>query len=188
MTTLRFDPARSKITIETKAVGLFGKLAHDLSIVGRELSATVDTEGDGAAVEVTAPVASLAVDGVRKGEIVDRTVLSASDRADIEKKMRGEVLTSQAVIGKATIGAWSKPLSEAGTQTVEVEIVFAIGGKTQRVHSRVEVLCAAEGITAKGRAALDLHALGIKPPKGPLGAFRVHEIVHVDFDLVFTTG
>jgi hypothetical protein len=41
---------------------------------------------------------------------------------------------------------------------------------------------------AKGTVEVSLAALGSKPVKGPMGAFRVKDRVRISFDLVFASG
>jgi hypothetical protein len=188
MTSLTFDPQRSKLTIETRAVGLLGKLAHDLSIVTKTITATAELRAEGVDLELGAPVADLSVDGVRKGGNVDRTVLSASDRADIEKKIRTEVLATKVVTVKASVPALPKKLGEEGSQSVDVELDVVVGAGKQRVRARIDVATSGSDVVASGHVALDLHQLGIKPPKGPLGAFKVDAVVGVDLELTFRLG
>ncbi len=93
---------RATVRIETTAKGLLAKLAHDLSIDAADVSAEATIEGDRASVTLTFPVRSLSVKGVRKRGVVDASVLSASDRSDIERKIREEVLTSADVVVTAS--------------------------------------------------------------------------------------
>jgi hypothetical protein len=183
-----FDAKASTITIETEAVGMLAKLAHDLSITARSPKATLSVDGASASISLEVPVDGLAVDGVRKGGALDRSVLSSSDRADIEKKIRHDVLTSQAVVVTANVASLPKPLDQDGSQSLDAELQVEIGKAKSRVRAPVTVTVAGKTITAKGRAPIDLPRFGITPPKGPLGAFRVKDTVNVDFSLVFVAG
>ncbi len=188
MDALSFDAQASRITIETEAVGMLAKLAHDLSLVVRSPKATITLDGASASVELDVTVDSISVDGVRKGGAVDRSVLSASDRSDIEKKIRNDVLTCRSVLVRAKVAELPKALDQDGSQTIDAELEIEIGKAKSRVRSSVAITVAGKTVTARGRAPIDLPRFGITPPKGPLGAFKVKETVSVEFSLVFTAG
>ena len=182
MTTLRFDAAASKLTIETRAVGMLAKLAHDLSIVAREVRAEAKASGDDVELALRVPVRSLAVDGVRKEGAVDRGVLSASDRATIEGKIRDEVLRASEV--EVNARAKAGPLA-AGSRDVDAEATLAVGRATTRARSRLAIEVTDGRARARGKVRVSLGSLGITPPKGPLGAFKVDDEVVIDLDLAF---
>lgn len=181
--TWTLDRAHSEISIETTAKGMLAKLAHDLRLLAGELTVTV-AEGEGGRLdlELRAPVRAIKVDGVRKGGRVDRGVLSASDRSDIEKKIREEVLRSADVQVKASLPSSPAPGSVATDATVEV------GGHRVSVPLRLSIASRDGRTHALGRAKVSLSALKIPPVKGPLGAFRVDDDVDVVFDVAFEGG
>lgn len=178
--TWTFDRAHSEISIETTAKGMFAKLAHDLRLVAGEAAVEVRGDEAGPELELRLPVRAIKVDGVRKSGVVDRGVLSASDRSDIEKKIREEVLRSTEVRVTVVLSGPPAPGSRAFDGAVEV------GGHRAVVPLRVTIT-EKEGRThASGRAKVALSALKIPPVKGPLNAFRVDDDVDVVFDLAFT--
>lgn len=181
--TWTFDRAHTEISIETTAKGMLAKLAHDLRLLASEPSATI-TEKDGGRVEValTIPVRSVKVDGVRKSGKVDRSVLSTSDRSDIEKKIRDEVLRSPDV--KVTVSLASAP---AAGVTAPADAIVEVGGQRATVPVRVAIAEKDGRTHASGRAKVSMTALRIAPVKGPLGAFRVDDEVDVVFDVAFTS-
>lgn len=180
---LRFDATASKVVIETRAKGMLAKLAHDLSIDAKDVAVTVELEAGSARLELRAPIARLAVDGVLKGGSIDRGALSRSDKDEIERKIRAEVLHGQDVVVTMS-GPLAAELVE-GKHTVEASGRVEVGGRSTRVSSRCELGVGAERVTAAGRVKLSLASLGITAPKGPLGAFRVDDEVEVAYSLVF---
>ncbi len=184
MTTLRYEQGGSRLTIETRAKGMLAKLAHDLSIEVREPNVTASIEGGRITVVARVRVASLSVVGVRKGGAVDRGVLSASDRADIERKIQGEVFRGPEVVVTMEAPLADGALGE-GRRTVDATGRVEAAGKSARVSSRATIEVASGRAKAQGRVKLDLPSLSITPPKGPLGAFRVDDEVEIDFDLAF---
>jgi len=171
--TLTVDAAASKILIHTRAEGLLARLAHDLELRVRSVEGKVSLDGDAWTAELSAPVSGIEVVGVLRGDAVDEGALSSSDRADIKKKMQTEVLTAPAVVVKA-----SGASRASGEATVEV------GSGRQRVSFAPKAReTEAGGFVVEGRFAVSLGALGIKPPKGPLGAFRVNDEVEILYSL-----
>ena len=175
MPTFRLDPDASSLALRTRAAGMLARLAHDLEIAALKLSAegTVDAAGAWSA-ELLVPVAALRVAGTLKGDRFDPDGLSAGDRAEVERKIRDEVL--------------------AGTREVRVR---AAGTSRDQVEARVELASGAATVTARlsasdqpggavrvtGTCALSLRALGVREVKTPLGAFKLRDDVEVLFDL-----
>lgn len=186
MVAYRFDEKQSSLLVETRAKGMLAKLAHDLSIEVREPAVTLTVTDGKASLELGIDVAKLRVDGVRKGESVDRGVLSSSDRADIEKKIQREVFNTSRISVK--LDASSAPA--AGTRNAEIEASGRLeaGRGSTRVSSRVRLEVRADGVVATARAKVSLPSLGIAPPKGPLGAFRVDDDVEIVAKLAFVPG
>jgi hypothetical protein len=161
------------ITLRTRAEGLLARLAHDLELSSAEVSAKVELDGDAWTAELSVPVASLRVVGALHGDAVDSATLSAADRAQIEQKMREDVFFGGARV--VTVTARGASLSGG-------EATITIASRSQRVPCTVSAAALAGGTTrATGRFTLSLDALGVKPIKGPLGAFRVKDAVEVSF-------
>lgn len=182
MTTFTFIPQQSSLSVETRAKGMLAKLAHDLSIEAHAIEATCTFDAGRATVELTIPTAELRVRGVRKGESVDTNTLSASDKTEIERKIRSEVISAARVVAKLE----APVVLEPGHASVEARGVVEVGRSSAKVASKLEVDVAEAVVTASGRVQLNLPALGITPPKGPLGAFRVDDTVEVVFRLQFS--
>jgi hypothetical protein len=186
MSELRFDAQASKLSIETTATGMLAKLAHDLSIVARSLRATTKIEGRRFTIEVDVPVGELEVDGVRKQGVVDRGALSASDKREIQRKMRDEVLGGGTIVARAEGELPAGALEGAASVPLDVTAKVERASRIETVRSKLTLKPSAERVSVEGRFTVHLPALGIAPIKGPLGAFRVNDDIHVDVSLVFT--
>lgn len=163
---MKLDPARSKLAIFTYAAGLFGSLAHDLELTVTGLSGELTAP----TVALTVPSASIAVVGVIKRGALDTQVLSAADRATIEKQVREDLFHGGSLQLTGTL--------RQGQAVIDVAWP---GGKSQ-------VTCPVTATTdrAQGAVELSMKALGLPTVKGPLGAFRVADRVRVTFDLAFS--
>ncbi len=173
MQSILVDENTATITLRTRAEGLLARLAHDLEITGTGVSGQVTLDGDAWTADLSMPIASLRVAGALHGDELDRSTLSASDRAQIEEKMRADVFFGGARV--VTVRAHGASLT-AGEATI------SIGSRSQRVAitvSAAPLLDAAPRPT--GRFTLSLEKLGVKPIKGPLGAFRIKDAVEVSF-------
>jgi hypothetical protein len=179
--TLAFDRDASNLRIETTAKGMLAKLAHDLTIEATDWSCEVALDGGAATLSAKVPVASLRVAGVRKHGALDRNVLSSSDRNEIERKIREEVLTGREVV----VVASASGIPDDGTRTVDAELIVDGGRAKAKTKSRITVSASAGAIVASGRAGVSLSALSIPPVKGPLNAFRVDDVVDVVFEARF---
>jgi hypothetical protein len=179
--TLTLDPAASRLVVETTAKGMLAKLAHDLTIAVSDWKCDASLEGGVATVTLRAPVASVRVEGVRKHGAVDKGVLSASDRSDIERKIREDVLVAREIVVNAT----AKDVPSEGTRSVEADVTIDAGRGKAHATARVTIEVTDAAFVAKGRVAASLSALHIPPVKGPLNAFRVDDKVDVVFEARF---
>lgn len=166
----------STVTIRTRAKGLLSKLAHDLEIAAAGFSGMVDVREGALHAELRFPVSSLEVVGAVRGDRVDRTVLSADDRAEIERRIKTDVLPNKEII--VTVAGKAPP--EAGSvENVDVTVVGPRGRQHLSVKLSTEDRDGRQ--VGHGTLALSLSALGIKEIKGPLGAFKVDDAVLVAF-------
>jgi hypothetical protein len=166
---MKLDRSRSRLAIHTFAEGLFSALAHDLELQAGDLEgdATEDT------AELTVKVASIQVSGVMKKGRLDAGVLSRGDREVIEEQIRADVLPGETVTARGGLQGGRASIEVVGPQ-----------GRT-RVTCDVAVTREGDEKRARGSAEVALSAIGARPVKGPLGAFRVRDRVRVEFDLVF---
>lgn len=168
------DLAASSVRLHTRAEGVLARFAHDLELLVPPASGQVVREGARWTGELTFRVADARVVGVLRGERVDRGVLSAKDVAEIERKLRDEVLLGPEVrvrgegdlrLGTLTVAA------PKGTETV----TFAPTADEEPA-GRLEV---------RARTRLSLRKLGCPEVKAPLGAFKVADVVEVEARLLF---
>jgi hypothetical protein len=172
--TFTVDPAASRLAVGTRAEGLLARLAHDLELSSEDLSGRATLDGDAWTAEIQASAASLRVDGVIRGDTMDRTVLSASERDEIERRMRADVFDGAPTLAVTAQGA----SRAAGAADV------SIGHRRTRTTFTLDAREIEGGaIVATGRFTLSLKSLGAKPIKGPLGAFSVKDAVQVLFEL-----
>ncbi len=168
---VRLDAERSALTIRTRAEGLLARVAHDLELRAGTLAG--DFEGDSGRVRV--PIAGLRVVGAVKRGALHEGALSASDKAEIERRIREVVLAgSDEVHVDVTLTGTRASLrvhAPRGTQQLECEVQREDAGSADR-----------GGVRVRGRCALSLAALGVAPIKLPLGAGRVADAVEVRFE------
>jgi hypothetical protein len=167
--TLRLDPSRSRIALRTGTSGLFSAVAHDLEIEAREPRGEADLEGDEPRGWIECPVHALHVVGVVRRGRVEASVLSNGDVADIERRIRREVLPMERV----RIDALAEKLTVHGPRARQV-----IAWRTDRREEN-------GAVTFSGETDLSLRALGIGDVKGPLGAFKVADLVRVLYRVTF---
>ena len=175
MSTHRIDPDRSKLLVRTRATGLLARFAHDLEMEARAISGTADASGPAWTAELSFPVARLAVLGVRRGGRVETGVLSTADQADIERKIRDEVLQTDAV-----------RVSASGEGRNRATVSVRVGRGEQKLDVPLTARDEAGELAVVGSCRLSLRALAVKEIKGPLGAFKVDDAVEIVFDLRLT--
>ncbi|MEZ4259957.1 MAG: hypothetical protein R3B36_12865 [Polyangiaceae bacterium] len=167
----------SRVRIHTFAEGLFAKLAHDLELTAK-VSGHALRQADGrASFDLELPVESIEVVGARKSGAVDASALSASDRGEIIAKMRQDVfrLAADGVGAVHITGELDGGRARAKIDTPR--------GASARVEATADVSLR-EG-KAKVVLGLDvsLSALGSAQIKGPMGAFRVKDVVQIFVEL-----
>ncbi len=175
MLPLRLDPAASSLVLRTRAAGLLARLAHDLEIRAADLSghAKLDPAGPWTA-ELHVPVDALRVAGTLDGDKLDPDGLSAADRAEVERKIREEVLTGTRAVRVRASGS-SRDRADA-----RVEVAQGAG----TVHTRLAVSDLPDGaVRVAGSCPVSLRTLSIREVKGPLGAFKLKDEVEIRFDL-----
>ncbi len=178
--TLLVDSAASIISLRTRAEGLLARMAHDLEIAAPLLRGGATRDGDAWTADLSVAVTSLRVVGVLHGADLDRAALSSSDRAQIEQKMRQDVFFG----GVREISAVAR-----GTTPTTGEATITLGPRSQHVPLTLSLKSPSEGkLQATGQLTISLEKLGVKPIKGPLGAFRVKDAVEVFFSIPLSEG
>jgi hypothetical protein len=178
MLALTLDPRTSRLTVRTRAVGVFARLAHDLELAATDLRLAATLDGSEWTALVTIPVISIRVAGTLRGERLDPIGLVPRDRADVERRLRDDVLAVREVVVRGK-GA----LDGAGTKG-SGELSVDLGSAAGRASVSFSVRTLLEGAySVTGRSTLSLTELGIRPVKGPLGAFKLKDDVDVLFEI-----
>jgi hypothetical protein len=171
---LALDTNKTRIVVHTFAEGMFAKLAKDLEIELPAKAGSVTIDEGTARAEASFDIARARVVGVLHGKNVDQGALSEKDRGDILHKMR------DAIGGDGAIAIVATTKDE---KNAEIEISLPRG--KAKVRATIDVDKADATAEARGEADLSLSALGVREVKGPLGAFRLSDRVHVIFRVSF---
>lgn len=166
--TYSIDPARSTLTLRTRAGGFLSALAHDLELTGKLARGTATRDGDRWEGELVIEPSAIKVVGSIKRGAVDRSVLSASDIKDIESKIVSEVFGG---LSELTIRC---------SGTIDAPTIRVTAKREALMNARVSVRNddAARVFTAKG--TISIKGLGLHEVKGPLGAFVIKDDVEVE--------
>jgi hypothetical protein len=172
-TTYRIDPPASRLRIWTRAEGALSRFAHDLEIATSSLRGEVVVDDDFWAADIVVPVVSLRVAGTLKGEAVQPDGLSAGDRAEVEHKIREQVLA----------GTSDVRVRAEGSNRELAELTISVAAGSCRIRAPLRTLRSDPALTVKGRVDLSLRSLGVREVKGPLGVFRMKDRVEVLYDI-----
>jgi hypothetical protein len=175
---VRIDKESSRVVVRTHAEGMFAKLAKDLEIAFPVEEASIEGTKEDGKSELRFRLDAAKVLGIVKDGVLDASGLSQGDRSDVLDKMRdafdakrnGEIkVTTVVKDGRADI------------------TVAAPGGHANE-GSRLDVIEEEGGLRVRGTVEISMSRLGLKPVKGPLGAFRLKDRVSVRFDLRLLTA
>jgi hypothetical protein len=156
--------------IFTFAEGMFSRLAHDLELSARatEVEGALDEAGTG---KITASFRAGDVDlvGFVKNGVTDPNAPTASDRSDIRERMLGAIgaKPDSRIAARADVSA----------DRVVVELEIPLG------RARAEAPVKKIGDARVARLAFSMAALGMKPVKGPLNAFRLSDKIEIEVRL-----
>jgi hypothetical protein len=173
---LRLDPQKTRITIRTFARGLLSPLAHDLEIAARNPTGEGEA-GDHPHARLRIPLGDLSVVGVVKRGKLETSVLSDSDRREIERRIREEIFGNASTLEV-----------EASVENGRASLTFRApkGAPTERYPVSIETT--PDGATVKGAGELKLSSLGIGTIKGPMGVFKIDDNIEISFDATFVKG
>ena len=163
MDNLTLDTTRSTLTLRTRAGGLFGALAHDLELSGTFARGTARRDGERWEGEVVIEPSAIKVVGVIKKGHVDKSVLSAGDMLEIERRLV-EALGVREIVVRGS-GSAERP---------EVRVTAK-----RETSPKVKVRPSGEdGFAVAG--TVSIKGLGLAEVKGPLGAFVIKDDVEVE--------
>jgi polyisoprenoid-binding protein YceI len=176
MNRYRIDTARSRFTVQAFSGGLLSAFAHSPTFAVRDFSGEVrlgDTV-EGLELELTVNSDSL--------ELEDR--VSASDRKEIESRMRGEVLETSAyreiayrgrVVRSDTIGQ--------GRYRVVIEGDLTLHGPNRPYRIDAELIVFGDGLRLGGGGTVRMSEFGIRPVTAVGGTIKLKDELRLSFDL-----
>lgn len=160
------------VEVRTFREGMLSAVGHDLALRASRFHIDLDGEpeqGTIRAVIVEVDPSSLVVDGAVVHGAVDRSVLSAHDRRDIERSLHEDVLASREPVTfrAASVRADGEGYALDGTLT--------LAGHARPVSARV----LREGDALVANVSLHQPDFGIRPFRAMLGALKVRADVTV---------
>lgn len=175
--THHLDAAASHLKVWSYKEGLLSRVAHDLCLEARELTADLSLDGDRFQVEVVVPVRSLKVLGQVKGGEVNP--LKAKDHTEIEGNMTGpKVLDAGRYPEVRYTGRGER---RAGTCQVAGELT--LHGQTHPLAFPIQLREEDDGLRVEGEVRFDQTRFGIKPFSAMFGALKVKDGLRVSWSL-----
>ncbi len=176
-TRYRLDAQQSRLTAQAFVSGFLSAIGHSPVFGVRDFAGTVEFPDDSIAsmrLEVTVQLAGL--------ELLDK--VSASDRQEIEGRMRGEVLDTAAhpnTTLRATVLA-SERVSP-GRHRLRLGGSLTLRGVSRDVRIDAELTVFDDGIRLRGEFPLSMADYGIAPVKALAGAIKLKDAVKLTFDV-----
>jgi polyisoprenoid-binding protein YceI len=173
----RFDPARSRFTVQAFAAGFLSFLGHSPTFAVRGFGGTVDFEGgrvSGMRMAVTVRADAL--------ELVDQ--VRDADRAEIEGTMRQTVLETEAYPEIAYRAAEvSADTLARGQYHLRIAGRLSLHGVTRPHPLEADLTVFDDGICLHGGSPLRLSDHAIRPVTALAGAIQLKDVLRVSFDV-----
>lgn len=176
MTTVH-TVTESKLRARTHAKGLLSALAHDLELDLPIAESTIERRDDGTwSGRLVVTVDAIRVIGVLRRGGVATDVLSASDRAEIERRIREACAPETALVVTA-----SGRVDAAGkAERPEAHATLGNKPKSALRTDSVRLTPKGDGFEVRAEGSVSMRALGLPEIKGPLGAFAMKDEVRFD--------
>lgn len=176
-TRYRLDPQRSLLTAQAFVGGFLSALGHSPTFAVRAFAGTVDFPDEGIAsllLEITVDLTSL--------ELLDK--VSAADRAEIEGRMRREVLET-AAHPKATLHATVVATERVapGQHRLRLGGPLTLRGVGRDARIDAELAVFDDGVRLRGGFPLRMSDYGIAPVKALAGAIKLKDEVKLAFEV-----
>ena len=176
-TRYRLDPSHSRFTVQGFASGLLSMFAHSPTFAVRDFVGVIDF-GDGL-------IANMRLDMTVRANSLDLVDnVKPADRADIEGRMRSEVLETAA---HSTIGFRATVVSserlEPGQYRLHLGVSVSLHGVTRSQPVDADLLLFDDGVRLHGESLLRLSDYGIHPVTALAGAIKLKDELQVSFDL-----
>jgi polyisoprenoid-binding protein YceI len=177
-TRYQADPSHSRFTVQAFATGLLSMFAHSPTFAVRDYAADVMLDPgtfDGARVQLSARADSL--------QVLDQ--VRPADRADIEGRMRQEVLQTATFPEVRFDGdRWMAGPIAPNEYRLRIAGQLALHGTVRPREIDATVQIFGDGIRLTGECPLNLSEYGIRPVTALGGAIQLRDQLRVAFDLV----
>jgi len=179
MTALyRIDRSRSQFSVQAFATGMLSAFGHSPTFAVRDFAGTVRLDG--------ADLRDMGLElTVNAGSLELRDQVGPADRAEIERRMRGEVLETRAypeITYRATEVA-ADPV-DRGHFRLFIGGLLSLHGVTRPHGVDEELLIYGDGLRLRGGCPLRMSDFRIRPVTALGGAIKLKDEVKVSFDLV----
>lgn len=167
--TYNLGPQNGKLIIKTGVEGPGAKMAHSLVIEATRWNATANVSEDPSASSLSASI-DIGSFEIREGHGGVKP-LSDKDRDEIKKSIANKIL------GSGQITFQSSSVSASGNSAT-VNGTLTIAGKSGNQSVNLSDM----GGRVRATATVIQTNFGIKPFKGPLGAFRLKDAVDIEVE------
>jgi polyisoprenoid-binding protein YceI len=174
----RLAPAQSRFTVHALVGGLLSSLGHDHTISIKDFS------GDAEITQEAIAPASLQMT-IKADSLTVLDKVSASDKQEIETKMRNEVLEvgqHPNITFKSTSISANK--TAEGQYDVQIWGDVTLHGVTKSIWFKAVMTLSGNTLKAKGDFALRQSEFKIKPVSAAGGTIKVKDELKFSFDLV----
>lgn len=165
---MEIDPQRTHVTIVVRAEGALARFAHDIRLEATNASGTLENE----VIRARFPVDGLRVIATSRHGKDDFAPPPPTDAQEIETRIRTIAFDAGDAVDVT-----------ATRERIEVK---APRGRQTIVPKDLEVRETEGRLIVRGTCSLSLSALGTKKIAMPLGAVRLHDAVHIDFEVVLS--
>lgn len=175
-TVYRFDASHSQFTVQAFAGGMLSFMGHNPTFAVRAFAGEFHWEpgADGGSLDITVPADAL--------ELMDE--VRPSDRAEIENRMRQEVLEV------ATFPEVRFEAGDVGSQTLDknrfalrFDGTMTVHGVPQRRTIDTELILYSDGVRILGEFPLRLSDHRIRPVTALAGAIKLQDQLRIVIDL-----
>jgi polyisoprenoid-binding protein YceI len=173
----RIDPRQCRFSVQAFATGMLSFVGHSPTFAVHDFSGTIRSETDeiqGMKLELT----------INADSLVLENRFSASDRAEIEDRMRREVLETARY---PEIVYRASPLSVEATARgrfrVRLNGPLSLHGMTHTYQTDAELFVYVDGVELRGSCPLRMSDYRIRPVTALGGAIKLKDDVRISFDL-----
>lgn len=177
MTRYAFAPDRSRFTMQAFATGMLSFLGHSPTFAVRDFSGSLKFDPDN--LEAAALDLTIAPDSL---SLLDP--VSAADRAEIEGRMRRDVLETS-VFPEIAFQADDVAARPAGSGRYRLELGgrLSLHGVAQPYWVEAELLLSDGGVHLRGEEQLSMPDFRIKPVSAVGGTIKLKDQAMLSFDL-----